>query len=87
MAGHDLDLVRRLTKQDYFETPFGGMWVNAAALARETKMDRTYVSRVLRGQRNMSLFNAEILSLGLGMSMDEFVSALHARRESLKKSA
>ncbi|HEX8491269.1 MAG TPA: helix-turn-helix transcriptional regulator [Pyrinomonadaceae bacterium] len=42
------------------------------ALAHEADLDRTYVSSVERGERNISLENIERLALALGMKIRDF---------------
>lgn len=42
------------------------------ALAHEAGLDRTYVSSVERGKRNISIENIERLALALGIKIKEF---------------
>ncbi|HKC63081.1 MAG TPA: helix-turn-helix transcriptional regulator [Pyrinomonadaceae bacterium] len=41
-------------------------------LAHEAELDRTYVSSVERGQRNISLENIERLAIALGVKIKDF---------------
>jgi transcriptional regulator with XRE-family HTH domain len=42
------------------------------ALAHEADLDRTYISSVERGERNISLENIERLALALGVKIKDF---------------
>jgi transcriptional regulator with XRE-family HTH domain len=47
--------------------------INISQVARDTKINRTYVGRILGGKRVPSLPIAVRLAKSLGMSLDEFV--------------
>lgn len=46
-------------------------------LARKSGIDRTYISGVERGVRNITLDSLETIILALGVSQSEFVETLH----------
>ena len=51
---------------------FGGRYLNLSALAKETGMDPSYLSRVFSGKRGASLMRAGKIAYALDMSLDEF---------------
>jgi transcriptional regulator with XRE-family HTH domain len=50
-------------------------------LARKSGIDRTYISGVERGVRNITLDSLEAIVLALGVSHSEFVVILHNHLE------
>jgi transcriptional regulator with XRE-family HTH domain len=46
--------------------------ISQEALAHDAGLDRTYVSSVERGERNISLENIERLALALGVKIKDF---------------
>jgi DNA-binding XRE family transcriptional regulator len=53
-------------------------------LARKSGIDRTYISGVERGVRNITLDSLETIVLALGVSQSEFVGTLHNHLEMVK---
>jgi transcriptional regulator with XRE-family HTH domain len=43
-------------------------------------LDRTYVSGIERGERNVSLRNLEVLANGLGLSLSDLFNGLDRRK-------
>lgn len=67
MAGEDILLqfgsrIRQLRK---------AKGLSQEALAHESELDRTYVSGIERGRRNVSLLNIEVLARNLGVTLEE----------------
>lgn len=46
------------------------------AFADECKLDRTYISGIERGRRNLSLRNIEVIAKTLGISIAELMEGL-----------
>jgi transcriptional regulator with XRE-family HTH domain len=46
------------------------------AFAAKCGLDRTYISGIERGRRNVSLRNVEVLSKALGISLSELMKGL-----------
>jgi transcriptional regulator with XRE-family HTH domain len=55
---------------------FNGTYLNLSALARDSDVHPSTVSRIFNGTRKPSLNAARKLSMSLGMSLDEFIVAL-----------
>ena len=53
-----------------------GRGISQEAFAAECGLDRTYVSGVERGKRNVSLQNIEVLAKTLGVSMSKLFEGL-----------
>jgi transcriptional regulator with XRE-family HTH domain len=53
-------------------------------LARKSGIDRTYISGVERGVRNITLDSLETIVLALGVSQSEFVETLHNHLKMVK---
>jgi transcriptional regulator with XRE-family HTH domain len=53
-------------------------------LARKSGIDRTYISGVERGVRNITLDSLETIVLALGVSQSEFVVTLHNHLKMVK---
>ncbi len=49
------------------------------SLAEATELDRTYISLVERGQRNISVLNLLRFSRALGIAVDKLASALETK--------
>ena len=50
--------------------------VSQEAFALECGLDRTYISGIERGKRNVSLRNMEIIARALGISISEMMDGL-----------
>lgn len=62
---------------------FGGKFINISDLSRSLGIDITHTSRVLRGTREASVKVAISLASALGMSMDDFLSAIDDRKNEI----
>ena len=74
MAGLDPDILVRFGKRvrELRHT----LGVSQEALADICGLDRTYVSGIERGTRNVSLRNIEVISHGLEVSLSELMDGL-----------
>src|SRR6266853_6987886 len=59
---------------------FAGEYINQAAIARSQDIHTSLVSRILSGKREPSLASARKISMALGMTIDDFLSALGKHR-------
>lgn len=60
---------------------FHGTHLNLSALARESGVHHSLVSRVFSGKRKLTLSTARRLSLALGMGLEEFISAIDSMQD------
>lgn len=64
---------------------FAGEYISLSAIAREVNLSPAQVSRIFSGVREPSLRTARLMSLALGMGLDEFTSNLCRHIETCHK--
>lgn len=63
---------------------FRGQYINVSQIAVMQGLDKSYISRVFRGERDPSLATAKRIAACLGMGVGEFVEALDEHIQALR---
>lgn len=71
-------------KPNAYSVKFGGAYLNLREIARRLECDHGHLSRVFNSRRGPSLQMAQRLAEALGMSVDDFLTALRARKNRTK---
>lgn len=73
---------------------FGEVFINISAIARDTGIDASWISRILSGKRTVSVAHARAISKALDQGLEEFLinlkrhhRVLIARRPRRKRAA
>jgi transcriptional regulator with XRE-family HTH domain len=54
-------------------------------MARSLKMDHSYLSRIMAGNRQPTIRHARKIADALGMGLEDFLALVEARKERLSK--
>jgi len=62
---------------------FGGHYINLTTISKDSGISHSHLSLIFKGKRNPSYATLRILSRTMGMTIDEFTTALDNRKDDL----
>jgi plasmid maintenance system antidote protein VapI len=78
MAGRKLEgcILEKPTRQSI---SLGGKYINMSAISRLQDIDLSYLSKIINGQKPMSLNAARKIGAAIGMTIEELIDAIEER--------